>query len=79
MGAFWKTLEPALAGARRIYFPPDGVLNQVALGIVPRDDGRLLMETYDLRMVSSTKDLLRQGASRSQKIAVHGQSPLRSR
>jgi tetratricopeptide (TPR) repeat protein len=55
---FWQPLEGALGDARRIYVSPDGVLDQVALGVVPRGDGKLLMETYDLRLVSSTKDLL---------------------
>ncbi len=57
--AFWKPLEPALKGIDRIYLSPDGVLNEVALGDVAADDGRLLMEKYDLRVVSSTKDILR--------------------
>jgi CHAT domain-containing protein/tetratricopeptide (TPR) repeat protein len=57
--AFWKPLEPALKGVERIYFSPDGVLNQVVLGDVAARDGRLLMEKYDLRIVSSTKDILR--------------------
>jgi tetratricopeptide (TPR) repeat protein len=57
--SFWQPLESALGTARRIYVSTDGVLNQVSLGVVPRDDGKLLMEAYDLRIVSSTKDLLR--------------------
>ncbi len=56
--AFWKPLEPALGGARRIYFSPDGALSQVSLAVLPRSDGRLLIDIYDLRIVSSTKDLL---------------------
>jgi CHAT domain-containing protein/Tfp pilus assembly protein PilF len=57
--AFWKPLEPSLKGIHRIYVSPDGILNQVVLGAVTADDGRLLMEKYDLRVVSSTKDILR--------------------
>jgi CHAT domain-containing protein/Tfp pilus assembly protein PilF len=57
---FWKPLETALAGKKRIYLSPDGALNQVSLGVVPAEDGRLLMEDRDLRLVSSTKDILRQ-------------------
>jgi CHAT domain-containing protein/tetratricopeptide (TPR) repeat protein len=57
--AFWKPLEPSLSGAQRIYFSPDGVLNQVALQDVPGADGRLLIEKYDLRIVTSTRDILR--------------------
>lgn len=55
----WKPLEKALAGKTRIYFSPDGILNQVPLGIVPAPDNKLLMEKYDLRLLSSTRDLLR--------------------
>jgi CHAT domain-containing protein/Flp pilus assembly protein TadD len=57
---FWKPLETALAGKKRIYLSPDGALNQVSLGVVLAEDGRLLMEDRDLRLVSSTKDILRQ-------------------
>jgi tetratricopeptide (TPR) repeat protein len=51
--AFWQPLEAALADAKRIYVAPDGLLNQVSLGIVTTSDGRLLMEKYHLRMVLS--------------------------
>jgi CHAT domain-containing protein/Tfp pilus assembly protein PilF len=57
---FWKPLEPALAGAKRIYLSPDGVLNQISLAVVPHPNGKLLIERYDLRIVNSTKDILRQ-------------------
>jgi CHAT domain-containing protein len=57
---FWKPLEAALAGKKRIYLSPDGALNQVSLGVVLAEDGRLLMEDRDLRLVSSTRDILRQ-------------------
>jgi len=68
--AFWKPLEAALGGAKRVYLSPDGVLNQVSLGVVPAADGRLLLETIDLRIVSSTKDLLRQPGKPSSNTAV---------
>jgi len=55
----WKPLETALSGIKRIYLSPDGVLNQIPLGIIPTPDGKLLMERYDLRLLSSTKDILR--------------------
>ena len=67
---FWQPLEEALGGAKRIYVSPDGVLNQVALGVAPRDDGKLLMNAYDLRLVSSTKDLLRPAQRTAANTAV---------
>ena len=60
----WKPLETALAATRRVYLSPDGALNEVPLGIIAAPDGNLAMEKYDLRILSSTKDILR-GASPS--------------
>ncbi|HYA97151.1 MAG TPA: CHAT domain-containing tetratricopeptide repeat protein, partial [Methylomirabilota bacterium] len=57
--AFWKPLEAALGPARRVYLSLDGELSQVSWPVIPDHDGRLLMETFDLRPVLSTKDVLR--------------------
>jgi len=67
---YWKPLEPALNGRRRLYISPDGILNQVALGVVSDEAGRLLLETYELRMVSSTKDILREKTTSAVRSAV---------
>lgn len=67
---FWKPLEPALVGVRRIYLAPDGVLSQMPLGLIPAPGGKLLMERYDLRLLSSTKDLLRPSSPPASKTAV---------
>ena len=56
---FWKPLEPALSGAKRVYFSPDGVLTTIPVGLMVDGDGKLLMEKVQLRIVNSTKDLLR--------------------
>ncbi len=56
--AFWKPLEPALNGARRVYVSPDGVLTTIPMGLMADSDGKLLMEKIQLRIVNSTKDLL---------------------
>jgi CHAT domain-containing protein len=57
--AIWKPLETLLRNARRIYISPDGELNQVAFAVLSGSDGVPLIQKYDLRVVSSTKDLLR--------------------
>ena len=67
---FWKPLEPLLAGKKRVYLSPDGALNQMPLGLIATPDGKLLMEKYDLRLVSSTKDLLRPAAPPAANTAV---------
>ena len=74
--AFWKPLEPALGSARKVYVSTDGVLNQVALGVVPDNAGQLLMEKYDLRIVSSAKDVLREKRAVAGNTAVVMGNPL---
>ena len=58
----WKPLETALAGTKRVYVSLDGALNEVPLGIIAAPDGNVAMEKYDLRILSSTKDILRNAA-----------------
>ena len=69
-GLIWRPIEKALAGRTRIYLSPDGILNQIPLGIIPAPDGKLLMEIYDLRLLSSTKDILLSPAPRSEAGAL---------
>jgi CHAT domain-containing protein/Tfp pilus assembly protein PilF len=61
----WKPLDAVLAGIARIDLSPDGGLNELPLGIIPTPDGKLLMEKYDLRLVSSTRDILRSAPPRA--------------
>ena len=68
--AFWKPLEPALGGATRVYVAADGILNQVPIGLFTDSAGKLLLEKYDLRVVNSTKDLLRPQHNGGGKTAV---------
>jgi tetratricopeptide (TPR) repeat protein len=67
---FWKPLELALGDSKRIYLSPDGILNEISLGIIPTLSGQLLMEKYNLRVVSSTRDLLRQRTTKWTNDAV---------
>ena len=70
---FWEPLERYLAGVKRVYVSPDGVLNEIPLGILPDESGRLLEEKYEVRLVSSTRDLLqdaRERANTTEKTAV---------
>jgi CHAT domain-containing protein/Tfp pilus assembly protein PilF len=54
----WKPMEEALGGAKTIYLSPDGVLNLVSYPVIPIGDGRRLLDKYDIRVISSTRDLL---------------------
>jgi CHAT domain-containing protein len=68
--AFWKPLEAALGGAKRVYLSPDGVLNTIPLGLMTDSDGKLLMEKTQLRIVNSTKDILATQAAAQSKSAL---------
>ncbi|MDA2914665.1 CHAT domain-containing protein, partial [Acidobacteriia bacterium AH_259_A11_L15] len=68
--AFWQPLEAALAGAERIYLSPDGILNVVSWPVIPAGDGGLLIDAYDLRVLSSTRDLLREKRTAPSDTAV---------
>lgn len=69
---FWKPLEPELrkAKAKKIYLSPDGILNVVSFGVISDETGPPLLETYDLRTVSSTRDLLAPEKNPTGKLAV---------
>jgi CHAT domain-containing protein/Tfp pilus assembly protein PilF len=54
----WKPLEGLLANSQRVFLAPDGVLNQVSPGLFSLPGDHLLLERYDLRLVSSTRELL---------------------
>jgi CHAT domain-containing protein/tetratricopeptide (TPR) repeat protein len=74
--AFWKPVETALGGAKRVYVSADGMLNQMPMGLMRDTDGKLLLERYDLRPVNSTKDLLRPASGPEAKTAVVIGNPL---
>jgi hypothetical protein len=71
----WKPLEAALGGVTKIDLAPDGVLNTIPIGIIPAPDGKLLMERYDLRLVSSTKDSVEGVAASAAAVGRHGSAP----
>lgn len=73
--SIWKPLETALGSARRVYVSPDGILNNISLGILPNSEGTLLLSRYDLHIVASTKDLLRSPKSVISKTAVLAGNP----
>src|SRR6267142_289724 len=56
--AFWRPLEPLLSDAKTLYVSPDGLLDQISLGVIPAENGEPLLAKYDLRLVAATRDLL---------------------
>jgi len=57
--SLWKPLEAPLGDTQRVYVSLDGALNEIPLGVLQGANGRRVMEKYDVRVVSSTRDLLR--------------------
>lgn len=56
---FLGDLETELGKNQRVYLAPDGILNQMAIGVLPSAQGGLLMDRFDIRLVSNTRELLR--------------------
>src|SRR6185437_4789117 len=69
-GGFWKPIEPALSGIKRVYVASDGLLNQFPIGLLADESGKYLFEKYDLRLLNSTKDLAEAGPAPAARTAV---------
>jgi CHAT domain-containing protein/Flp pilus assembly protein TadD len=55
----WQPLEKYLQGIETVYYSPSGVLNQVAFSAIPADSV-CLADKYRLRLVSSTREVVRE-------------------
>lgn len=63
--AVFDPLRPALSGAERLLLSADGNLSRLPFGVLPEDDGRLLMDHYQVSYVNTGRDVLRFGAAAS--------------
>lgn len=55
----WNAIENAMGrGVERIFIAPDGILNNWSFAIVPDSRGMPLITSYDVRTVSTTRDLV---------------------
>jgi CHAT domain-containing protein len=52
-------LEPALKGANSLIISPDGAINHVPFAALVNAEGKYLIETHRLRLVTGGRDLLR--------------------
>jgi tetratricopeptide (TPR) repeat protein len=56
---YWRPLGPALAGVTRVYLAPDGVYSRLDVSILFSDDDHAFLgDTLDLRVMTSSRDLL---------------------
>jgi tetratricopeptide (TPR) repeat protein len=60
--AVFDPLARALGGRTRLLLAPDGDLARLAFEVLPGDDGRLLIEDYQISYLSCGRDVLRFGA-----------------
>jgi len=54
----WKPLEKELRDVKTVYYSPSGILYQISFAAIPAGN-YLLSDKYDLRLVSSTREILR--------------------
>ncbi len=54
----WEPIENYLDDINTIYYSPSGKLQQVSFAAIPVDENTVLIEKYNLRQVSSTKEIL---------------------
>ena len=67
---FWSALQPHLEGVNRLFLSPDGILQEFSFDAMKTRDGRYLLQEYEIRVVSSTRDLLERPRSATNRSAV---------
>ena len=68
----WDPVAAELGGARRVYVCPDGEISFVSFSALPLDKGRYVLDAYDVTVVSSGRDLLRERARGRSDVAAFG-------
>lgn len=57
---FWSSIAKKLKGINRVYFAGDGIYHKINLNTLQNpQNSKFLLETLDLRLVTSTRDLLK--------------------
>ncbi|MBM4157492.1 MAG: CHAT domain-containing protein [Ignavibacteria bacterium] len=53
----WKPIESHLAGIKRIYISPTGVLNKLSFAALIDSEGKYLVDRYSLEYINNLKDI----------------------
>ena len=61
----WKPIAKHIAGKDELILSPDGALWLVPWGALPLDDGKYVLEKFNVRYLVSGRELVRQRAARS--------------
>jgi CHAT domain-containing protein/tetratricopeptide (TPR) repeat protein len=68
---FWKPFEPFIEKCSRIYISADGIYHQINTATMLDDDGKYVMEKYDLiHVVNASEVLERRDESHSRRTAL---------
>jgi CHAT domain-containing protein/Tfp pilus assembly protein PilF len=64
---YFKSIFDYLQGKdiSKIYFSPDGVYNQINLNTIKTPDGKFLIDAYDIRLVTNTREIIETRQSKS--------------
>ena len=71
----WQPLEKELQDIRTVYYSPSGILHQIAFAALPESSG-FLSEKYDLRLVSSAREVARLKKETSGTLTQEGTAAL---
>ena len=58
--ALWLPLKEYINEGETVYFSPAGVLHQLSVETLPITDAEVLADRYDLRRISSTREIVKQ-------------------
>lgn len=61
-------LLPAMEGRTSVLLAPEGDLTRLPFGMLPTQDGRRLIETFDVRYVATGRDVLRFGQPSARRV-----------
>ncbi|TAG53381.1 MAG: CHAT domain-containing protein, partial [Cytophagales bacterium] len=56
---YWAEIEKELKGIKKVYVSPDGVYNSINLNTLQDENDKYLIEKYDIKIVSNTKDIIK--------------------
>jgi hypothetical protein len=69
----WSPLEEFISSGDRIYFSAAGIIHQLAIENLPFDEASTLGDHYEMRRLSSTKELvIKKPESKSKSVALYG-------
>ncbi|WNB17487.1 CHAT domain-containing tetratricopeptide repeat protein [Marivirga arenosa] len=55
---YWELVNKETSDANRIYISPDGIYNQINMNTLKQNNGRYLIQDYDIRYIGHPNDIL---------------------